>query len=474
MSHKARWILIAIISAGFTIAVYWSMNDDDNATEKLTVFQNPSVEEVELPSEIEEVESREDIEQFYEAQMPGYKKAKEMNIVQSPEQSFDIPEHEGTLTVNEIWHSEYQIFMFYSVDLAVFEDKENSPPHPFFNVSEVNIRQENGELPTQTHPVHTSERDYNLFKIHDGKLYSLIQIPRLSQEEMDPQSGSHGPGSAIDESALTSFRIEMEDGFHTTEESQVHYTYEPGQDTLYSGRFNEKFEQDGLTIRLKEFERGLLSNKISLEMEHEDYDAASLEGTVTIGGEVFTIDHPRPNRKDPGTFEIGLPPDGDEDDSVKIDIDHVTMLRDEEYSFAIDVSDYDEMVESDKNEQVRLNPEEKIAEHLNTDIILEEKNYNPSANSQFRLSYIQQSEDEQLFLSAQPPISYGEFNSNESFSVFIDDEEMSPNPGMGFENDTAFLDISSYTLEGAEELRIDFNKAAIAQKVDLTEKIQLD
>ncbi|MCP3029324.1 hypothetical protein [Halobacillus sp. A5] len=473
MKNKSRWIAIAVIAVGFAIAVQWSMSDEDNATEKLQVFQNPSADEIDLPSAIEEVESHEEIEQFYEQQAPGYQKAKKMEIVQTPDQSFAIPEHEGALTVDEMWYSQHQLMIYYSIDLAVFMDKEDSPHNSFFKISEINLHSPEGDLPTQSHTVHMHGMEHQSLKTYNGKLYGFAAIPRLEQEGMDSQVPGQIQDTALEEEALTSFRLEMNDGFHKTEEETVKYTYDPGQDTLHTEEFNKSFDENGLTVIPKKIDFGISSNKISFELEHDDYEVVNLKGTFTADGEDIPITSIYKNRKDSQNFITELPSSNSIPESIKIDVDSVDVVRDEEYSFEIDVSDYDEVVE-EGNQQERMQTDEKIAEHLNTDIILKEKTYNPSMNSQFMLSYEPQSDDDPYFLSAQPGNPYEGFNSTETYTISVDDEELNPNPGIGYGGEQTILDISSYSLEDAEKLQVDFKKAAISQKVSLTEEIKID
>ncbi|GGF33969.1 hypothetical protein GCM10010954_36280 [Halobacillus andaensis] len=471
MNHKAKWITFAMLLVGFAIAVQWSMSDEDNATEKLKVFQNPSPDELDLPNAIEEVENREDIDQFYEDQIQGYKKAKDLNIIQFPDQSFDIPEHEGTLTIDELWYTQHQVFMYYSVDLKVFEDKEYTPSGPFFDISRVNIAKE-GDLPTQTRPIFNNNSNYSHYKIYEGKLYGLAHLDRLEQEGLEHYSIQNDQDASLNEAAPTTFRLEMEDGFHKTEEQPISYTYEPGQEILHTEEFHQTYKKDGLTVTPKKIEFGIMGNKITFDIKHKDYPITNLGGTLHMDDQSFSLSHIWKPDENSQTFESRVPPASDIPESLELDLDTVTMVHDEEYSLEIDVSDYDKTVEEDDRATILI--EEKIDEHLNTDIILEEKIYDTSMTSQFRFSFEPKETNEPFYLSSQPAHFGSSINHEDDFIVTIDGEKLNPQPGMGYDGQNSVLDVNSHYLKGSEKLRLHFKKSPISQKIDFSEEIKID
>ncbi|MFG6150493.1 hypothetical protein [Halobacillus sp. B23F22_1] len=471
MHHKTKWFTFVILLVSFALAVQWSMSDKDNATEKLKVFQNPSPDEIDLPNEIEEVENREDIDEFYEDQIHGYKKAKNLNIVQSLDQSFKIPEHEGTLTIDEVWYTQQQIFMYYSVDLKIFEEKEYTPSLPFFEISRVNIANK-GQLPTQTRPIFNSNSNDSHYKIYDGKLYGLAHLDRLEQEGLEHQSIQNGQDASLNEAAPTTFRLEMEDGFHKTEEQPISYTYEPGQEILHTEEFHQTYKKDGLTVRPKKIEFGIMSSKIMFEIEHEDYPITNLNGTLHMDDQSFSLAHIWQRDENSQIFESQVPPASDIPQSLRLDLKTVTMVREEEYSLEIDVSDYDKAVE--EGDRATILVEEKIGEHLNTDIILDEKVYDTSMTSQFRLSFEPKETSESFYLSSQSAHFGTSLNHKDDLLATIDGEEINPQPGMGYDGQNTVLDVNSYSLKGSEKLRLNFKKTPISKNINFSAEIKVD
>ncbi|MFC7062847.1 hypothetical protein [Halobacillus seohaensis] len=458
---KVKWMVIAVILIGFTLAVQWSMGEEDNATKKLEVFQNPTAEEVGLPDNIKQAETREDVDKFFESRSRGYTKAKEMELIINPNQSFEIPEHEGELTIDEVWYSQHQVFMYYSVDLHVFEGKDNLSTRSLFNISNINLTASEGDLPTQSHSGFNSGQSSEHLITYDGKLYGLTMMPPLGQQNQDTE---------INETALTSFQIEMAGETQKTEEQPIKYTYESGQEILQSAELQSTYKKDGLSIEPKQIELGITNNRITFEITHDEYEVANLHGTISEGDSSRDIAFIIQNRENPALYESSFFPFFENPESLQLDIDRVTMLTEEGYSFEVDVSDYEEVIDDDWSRE-RVEVDEKVAELYNTDVYLEEKVYDPSGNSEMRLSFEPHS-DNTIHLSSEP-IHIPNQDYRRNLKVFSDGEEAPHPPSMVFDEENSIISLSPRLIEDSESLLFEFDKTSISQEIELEEEIEL-
>ncbi|MCP3031823.1 hypothetical protein LF817_10755 [Halobacillus sp. A1] len=464
MKKKGKWIGLVFLLVIFAAAVQWSMSDEDNATEKLEVFQNPTAEELELPQNVTRAESRETIDNFYNMQSPGYRKAKELEIIQSPGQSYEIPGHEGELTIDEIWHSQYQVFMYYSVDLKVFEDKDNLQTSPLFDISSVNVNPEEGNMTRQSHSPFQSNESNDGLMSYDGKLYGVLVMPPLEQKEpMDME---------INETIPTSFRISMDNTSEITDEEPLTYTYEKDQEIRQTADFNDVYEKSGLTIKPIDVALGITSNKITLEITHDEHEVSNLTGSVSDENTSTEISYLHPVEGQPDVYEAQFTPYDEDPESLDIDIESVSLLTDEDLSFDVDVSDYEEEV-GEERERVIVDVNEKTSEKLNTDIDLEQKVYDPSMGMEIHLGFEPKPGDHTLTLSPNLMRTPASAMQYEPFIAVNEDGEEIMGAGGGINNGNTVLSLSTSSLQDSNMITIEMPQLQASQKVDFQETVDL-
>ncbi|MFC7321141.1 hypothetical protein [Halobacillus campisalis] len=467
MKKKGKWIGLVFLLVIFAAAVQWSMSDEDNATEKLEVFQNPTAEELELPHNLTRAESRETIDNFYNMKSPGYKKAKELEITQSPGQSFDIPGHEGELTIDEIWHSQYQVFMYYSVDLKVFEDKENLQHSPLFDISSVNVHPEKGDVIKQSHSTFQYSDSNEGLMSYDGKLYGMLVMPPLEQKEpMDME------GMEVNETIPTSFRISMDNTSEITDEEPLTYTYEKDQEIRQTADFNGVYEESGLTIKPIDVDLGITSNKITLEITHDEHEVSNLTGSVRDESTSTEISYLHPVEGRPDVYEAQFTPYDEDPESLDIHLESVSFLTDEDLSFDVDVSDYEEEV-GEEWERVIVDVNEKTAEKLNTDIYLEQKVYDPSMGMEIHLGFEPKPGDHTFTLSPNLMRTPASPMQYEPFTAVNEDGEEIMGAGGGINNGNTVLNLSTSSLKDSNMITIEVPQLQASQKVDFQETVDL-
>ena len=180
-------IIIAVLLV-FGIGAYVTTSGEG---EKLTSEQEPqrkakAVDQDKLPIDWAEVETEEELNDFYKRQIPKIEQVRERDLMTSPDESMTIPDKEGRVQINEVWHSGQQIYYLYSVDLSLLVEEEdddnrylNDPPQ----VDQLKI-EETGEIQSQIlHAFSSLRRDEAV--IYENRLYGIIHSMPITKEGID-------------------------------------------------------------------------------------------------------------------------------------------------------------------------------------------------------------------------------------------------------------------------------------------------
>ncbi len=471
-ANKQKAMIIIAVLLVFGIGAYVTTSGQG---EKLTSEQEPqrkakAVDQDKLPIDWAEVETEEELNDFYKRQIPNIEQVREKELMTSPDESMTIPDKEGRVQINEVWHSGQQIFYLYSIDLSLLVEEEgdknrhlNDPPQ----VDQLSI-EETGEIKAQTLNAFSSLR-HNDAVIYENRLYGNIHSIPITKEGMDDvyMNVSQMPES-FQGTAETSMRLRINGETLETEPIPVTYSYDPDKQIIATLPFSGSYTKNGLTIEPTELVMSVSSNYIKMRIKDKSNQFNhTLEGRV-ISDEQEVPFSPRLQKVEGeenmyrayfGAFNQSST---EKPDKLSLDIRNVHLIKEDSYSFTFDLP------ELEGTDHVSKELTKKVAEKYQTNVYLQDMNYHKNHGLDLSLRYTPKDAGQKEKLvgttifngQTTPPqtehISIVTDNGNDGFV------------GAGGSERTSRITIPDNLLDGASSVTVTFNKVVVANKIDQT------
>ncbi|MBA2176697.1 hypothetical protein H0266_17550 [Halobacillus locisalis] len=471
-ANKQKAIIIIAVLLVFGIGAYVTTSGEG---ERLTSEQEPqrkakAVDQDKLPIEWAEVETKEELNDFYRRQIPKIDQIRERELMTSPGQSMTVPDKEGRVQINEVWHSGQQIFYLYSIDLSLLVEEEgdtnhylNDPPQ----VDQLKI-EETGDIQSQTLHAFSSLR-HNEAVIFENRLYGIIHSMPIMKEGMDDpyMSFSQMPES-FQGTAKTSIRFRINGETIETEAIPVPYSYDPDKQTIATLPFSGSYSDNGLTIEPTELVMSVSTNYIKMRIKDDNnLFNHTLEGRVISDDQEVPFS-PRLQKIDgeENMYRAFFGPLNESSteipDKLSLDIRNVHLIKENPYSFTF------ELPELEGTDHVNKELTKKVAEKYETNVYLQDMNYHKNHGLTLSLRYTPKDAGQKeklvgttIFNGQTPPdqtdhISVVTDNGNDGFV------------GTGGSERTSRLDIPDSLLDGASSVTVTFNEVVVANKIDQT------
>lgn len=298
-------------------------------------------------------ESLQDIDNYYDATIPGLKIARERNQVIDVDQKHLLND-KTSLYIDKAWFHEDKIYIFYSMELLKDELVEKN--HQTGSIYNFVLHQKDGstvKLKTESPGPWSGIVFDDTF---NNKLYRATTITLDDEILVDGVN-----------QITTSFSIDAHHDEVTL--TDINLPVEYGNEVITSSPLNESFQTPHSYISLKRFDKsaetgylfGLVDSELGQEIEN-------LQGTITLasGEEIYLIE--RLTVLHDGEFVLNLPELAKE--NISIDINYLSIIEKEKsIDFSIDLSDYVE----DKSVEKPMN--KPITELGNTNIVLKNISY---------------------------------------------------------------------------------------------------
>ena len=472
-ANKQKAMIIIAVLLVFGIGAYVTTSGEG---EKLTSEQEPqrkakAVDQDKLPIDWAEVETEEELNDFYKRQIPKIEQIRERELMTSPEESMTIPDKEGRIQINEVWHSGQQIYYLYSVDLSLLVEEEGDD-NRYLNESATSRSTDRLKKPAISNRKRCTLSA--LFRqdeavIYENRLYGIIHSMPITKEGMDdPYVNFSQMPESFQGTAKTSMRLRINGETLETEAIPVTYSYDPDKQTIATLPFSGSYSENGLTIEPTELVMSVSTNYIKMRIKDDSNQFNhTLEGRV-ISDEQEVPFSPRLQKVEgeEHMYRAYFGPlnesSTDVPDKLSLDIRNVHLIKEDPYSFTFDLP------ELEGTDHVSKELTKKIAEKYQTNVYLQDMNYNKNHGLGLSLRYTPKDAGQKEKLvgttifngQTTPPqtehISIVTDNGNDGFA------------GSGGSERTSRIDIPDNLLDGASNVTITFNKVVVANKIDQT------
>lgn len=462
---KQKWLMVVGALIAFAAGAYIVTSGDG---EKLTSDEKPErkarpVDMEKLPVDWREVDSEDDLEEFYIERIPDLPLARKKGVTTSPEEMMTVEGKEGRIQINEVWHRGQRMTFLYSIDLSLLIDQEDNtyiqPPR----IDTVDIEQ-SGDIPAQV--LHGySELDKSNAVIFENRLYGVLQTQPLSKD-VEKDQGPVPPAEPVDAIAKTSLKVNLSAEILNTDSIAVPYQYNPKAQQIASREFSGSYSKDDLTIEPQDFVMSLSSNYITIKLESENKQFnRTLEGRIVIDDRKLPFSpylQPVEGEKDVYKAYFGSLPEVPDDVSLRIR--SIDMKEKQSLSFTLDIPDLEDKDHYEKH------LDRKVAEANNTDIYLEQLNYHKNYGMDFSLKYRPQ-QPEQMSTVVGTLDTFNPEHNQEDITVQTD------NGHSGYANTAGSrlrsnVNIDHDLLEGATRATVTFHSLAVSHKINHTFEIE--
>ncbi|RWZ52340.1 hypothetical protein EQV77_15540 [Halobacillus fulvus] len=460
MQKKVKWITLVIALVVFTFGTYLFSSSPE---EKLT-FEPDSAPErkakpvdmEDLPVQWEEAESLDEISRFYERRIPSLQLAREKNLTTSPQKSTTVPNLDGRMQINEIFHSGETIYYLYSLDLSLLVPKESqsgsyTPPQ----VSQVFLQQA-GQVENQTLPA-SGTLGFSDAKIFENRLYGFLESDSISQT----------PERSLSEEIPTSLQLYVNGTMYRSTPVPVAYRYDQASQILQTLTFDDSYKRGGLTITPLEVEFSVDTNHILLYVEDENraFDQI-VDARMQTGDGQFLPLSPYLHATEEGqnVYKGYFRPLRQVPEQLSFTIRDLYLREPVPFSFSLDLPDL--------TQGATVLLDEKVGEVIDTSVIVDSFTYEPEHGLDIQVNYRPQAlrQPEKM---AGIPLS----DSNEASSLVTFETDLNTSGSVEYSggmNLSSGLFIPTSSLEGASRIEITFHEIAIAKRINQTFTLDSD
>lgn len=330
--RKSHWLpktlSAALIIGLFVVGAQFYMGNVPLATSN----QEDSISEEKKDWTLwKKAESLQDVDNYYDATIPGLRIARERDQVIEVNQKHPLND-EVSLYIDKAWFHEDKIYLFYSMDLLKDEVVEKN--HQTGSIYDFVLYQKDGSTVKLKTESPGPWSGMVLDDTFNNKLYRVTTIT-LDDDTLD----------GVDE-ITTSFTIDAHHDEVTLTDIKLPVQY--GDEDITSSSIDESFQSPYSYISFKRFDKsaetgylfGLIDSELGQEID-------ILHGNITLANSKKIPLTDRLTVLHDGEFVLDLPELTKE--NISIDINHLYMIEKERsVDFPIDLSDYVEGKSMDK------------------------------------------------------------------------------------------------------------------------------
>ncbi|MGP4076143.1 hypothetical protein [Halobacillus sp. K22] len=466
--NKWKWLGIIAVLLIFAVGTYMTTSD---SKDRITYSQKSKpqrkakpVNQDDLPTKWQEVESYQNINDFYKERVPGLEIAQERGLTTFPQESTKLPELDGRMQINEVWHSGRTIYIFYSIDLsALITEETNNYVNNVPSVEEVKLKKEKG-ADTQSLSSHAPPMQYGEGVIFENRLYSMVQTIPIP-EEGEPDRMMPNP-EEFNQQLLTSMTFRINGNMYESKSMPVQYTFDPDKNLLAQYTFDEKYQNDGLTVEPLELNLGITESFLKVRVDHEREQFNSSMNVIlkTADGQQIPITPFLQKVKGKeAIYEGYFRPVYSEPDDVSLEVKNVHLTSGDSFSFNVDLSEI--------NPKVRGNTSvnEKAAEIYNTDVYIEQLNTHGEHGIDVQLGFRPQDFEQPKKLIGISPRESGSPAFERPQNVHIEsDNGKEADVEYGGSEDSAYINVKHSLVQKASSLDITLKNAVYTKQINQT------
>ncbi|WP_085505010.1 hypothetical protein [Thalassobacillus devorans] len=399
---KVQLTIGVLVILGLFIGTQFFMGDPVmDATLPETEAEDKEKEEMDIPVQWKEVETKEEIYEHFESFIPGLKTAAERGLFQDINQTVTIQEHGGEVYLDKIWFSSQGIFLIYSLGL---EDIANLPSnHHNVGMNGISIETMDGELFPHSPTMHSTIPEK---AVYEGDVYLLASGSPILDEEGRPVE-------KMNETVSAYFNVTLPDGSYRTEETTLGLEYDLKDNLLASFPIEQTLELEDGDIYMKEVNLDVMSTELQIQVEEEQNHPVQVEGQLKTEDQAHPFhiyfDQPRAEQqnKEPAIYSAYTSPFSDIPNDIELSFLKSSTISDQSYSFELDVSDYEEW-RNDEDTSYQLTKIERadekvITEIFDTKVLIDRLEYNHKG-AELTIRYDHSAEEDSgSYLSLEAP-----------------------------------------------------------------------
>ena len=320
------------------------------------VEEVPEEEIVEPQFEWEEVNSREEVDNFYSEVVPRLHEAEEYGLITEINETATIGELDLELHIEKMWHTSNGIYFFYSIE---YDERihESDYLDAIFSIR-------SNEFGHEMYGIRVGEKGL----IFDNKFYQVVKTEPLNHlthdvVEFDEEQISLGVTLYIDD------RI-----YATTDAIEVVHSYdrELEEQYKYGIPVEKRITKNGITIDIDRIEVGLAGYELYVDIinERSEHYLNNLYAFVEADtGEERFIYIYEMSREDDQEYKFAFELFNKDTTELNITFDSASYTSDDIVEFSFDVSQYDE--EFYEQDQTFEQPIDLVAEVMYTEVYID-------------------------------------------------------------------------------------------------------
>ena len=466
--NKWKWLGIIAVLLIFAIGTYVTTSD---SKDRITYSQKSKpqrkakpVNQDDLPTKWQEVESYEKINDFYKERVPGLEIAQEKGLTTFPQETAKLPQRDGRMQINEVWHSGRSIYIFYSIDLsALITEETNSYVNNVPSVEEVKLKKKQ-DADTQTLSTHAPPMQYGEGVIFENRLYSMVQTIPIPKEG-EPDRMVPNP-EEFNQQLLTSMTFRIDGNMYESKSMPVQYTFDPDKNRLGQYTFDRIYQNDGLAVEPLEINLGITESFLKVRVDHQQAKFnSSLNATLITkdGKQVPITPFLQKVEGKENIYEGYFRPVYSVPEEVSLEVKNVHLTSGDSFSFNVDLSEI--------NPKVRGNTSvnKKAAEIYNTNVYIEQLNTHGEHGMDVRLGFRPQDFEQPKKLIGISPRQMGGPAFERPKNVHIEsDNGKEANVEYGGSEDSAYINVKDSLVQDASNLEITLKNAVFTEQIDQT------
>ncbi|MEC3882130.1 hypothetical protein VKA52_00090 [Halobacillus sp. HZG1] len=471
-TNKSKWILITVSMIVLAIGAYFFTDSSEDKlalkTDSSPMRKAKAVDLEEFPLQWREVDTYEQVNDFYEERIHGLSLAREKGLTARPQESTPIPDKDGRMQINEVWHSGPTIHVLYSIDLSALTRKDKDDEETKYlvqppSVEGINIESMNGsdQQSFQQHSQPLHPRDTVVF---ENRVYGLIQLPPITEEwgyNFDPHDIKD-----YDQKFLTSFNLRIDHRTIETKGMPVRYFHDKDGHVLQSYTTDEVYADDLVTVEPTSVNIGVASSYVKMKIKAEGKEIGqSVHALIkTEEGSEHPVRLYLNETEEENVYEAWFqPPSEPLTEAVSLELGSLHIHDDTPYSFTVDMTQF----KDHSNESVVLN--EKVGEAYNTDIILEQVDSFSGTNMNLQLKYEpHEADQEEKLVGAQLAPMNSLEEEREKFIEVVTNEGETTEANIWGHDNRGDIHFQSPALRNAEEITVTVNKMVYAHRLGYT------
>lgn len=375
-----------------------------------------SSDQIKETQEYKTVDSKEEVDTYYENMTPGLERAEELGLVTEVDKTDPITE-KSSLHIEKIWYNSDEIFVFYSISLPNLDriSEEQAAPQ----ITSFYLQPDNADrFPGQLLDLYTKNMGPREGIIYNNRFYhraTSIQIENKANEPLNQFDGLVTANITVNQFGE---KVKVPDV-----EIPIHYNKK--QEPTFSSSINQTIKSQNVTFTFDRIDIGVTKNYLYGKVDGPN-DLHQIKGTITTqSGKSQTILGSNPSDDKPNSFVFRIPAFNSIPKKINIDIDSVSFVGDDSFEFSLDVSDYEEKLLISSNEYEE-NAHKKITEIKNTAIYLNKLFYD-ERGIDFSIMYEPENPNQAVQLMETIP-STGEFQAKRDLPVLVSAENEKGKP----------------------------------------------